>query len=247
MAAATNASLWPCCVFKSGGTHAHHIQLEGGCSPPLAFLSPKLHLMTYLVADDHVKLRHWLRHYLVRLGVWANHTRIVLRMRRSASGRALNATLAAAAEFGVPPSNMLRQHSPPSDTIKMALMNAHLASLADSDWHIYADVDEHFDYPCELQHPPHVFNCVMGKMWDQLSDSGAIAALTDEPDITEQYPRQCRIRARFPHMMPDKVIMVHKLGGLHSRLPNPPPHSRLSYSTHSTHRINGTCLGMMNG
>ena len=94
--------------------------------------------MTYCIADDRLKLKHWLRHYIGRLGVWANHTRIVLRMRLSASEAEVNATVAVAIAAGVPASNILRQHSPPSDAIKIALMNAHITSIADHEWHIYA-------------------------------------------------------------------------------------------------------------
>ena len=166
--------------------------------------------MTYLVSDDNLKLQHWLKHYIHNLGVWANQTRVILRMRPSASLVAANATIAVAVAAGVLPENIRQQHSPPSDAVKIALMNEHITSLDDEAWHIYADVDELFDYPCELlDERPGFFTCVVGKMWDQLSATFELRELKAEPDLTEQFPLQCRIRDHFPQMMPDKARACH--------------------------------------
>ena len=77
--------------------HGYHPNNASACAPSLTFLASRLYLFTYLLADDSQKLRHFLRHYHTRLGVWPNHTRVALRMRASAGEVLVNATLAVAA------------------------------------------------------------------------------------------------------------------------------------------------------
>ena len=51
-----------------------------------------------------------------------------------------------------------------SDALKLALINAKMDTLPAGSWFIYADVDEHFDYPCGIGHywkPP---SCSLAKM-----------------------------------------------------------------------------------
>ena len=125
------AAAYPCCVvggMTRDARHGYHPENASACVPSLSFLANRLHLLTYLVADDYMKLRHFLQHYHAHLGVWPNHTRVALRMRASAGEALVNATLAVAAESGVPHANVRLVHAAPSDTVKIALMNEHMCA-----------------------------------------------------------------------------------------------------------------------
>ena len=77
---------------------------------------------------------------------------------------------------GVPKSHVRVIRSPPSDALKVDLINSLVNSLPRKrSWFIYADVDELFDYPCGQnlrQHP-----CVAGSMWDQMAANGNISEM----------------------------------------------------------------------
>ena len=99
----------------------------------------------------------------------------------------------------MPRANVRLVYSPPSDALKLQLINSLISSLPSLHWFIYADVDELFDYPCpttagrELWRHP----CLAGSMVDQMAADGGVAALTDKPhDLTRQYPLQCTHRGR---------------------------------------------------
>lgn len=202
----------PCCVIHGSTKMARHAY-SPGCRPALEFLAPRLHLFSFILADDSDMLRHFLRHYH-RLGVLPTHTRVAIRARRSATRASTDATLTVLREAGVPDANVRMIHSPPSDSLKIQLMNEHLKSLGTNDWSIYADVDELFDYPCELQGAVKRNKfCFAGTMWDQLAANGNITELTPEPDLAAQYPLQCRIRATVvPRVQMSKVIL-HRVYG----------------------------------
>lgn len=128
----SGGAAYPCCVvggMTRDARHGYHPNNSTStCVPSLAFLASRLHLFTYLLADDYLKLGHFLRHYHTRLGVWPNHTRIALRMRASAGEALLNATLAVAAAAGVPHANVRLVHASPSDAVKIALINEQLCA-----------------------------------------------------------------------------------------------------------------------
>ena len=182
-------------------------------------------------------LLHFLRHYH-RLGVWPSHTSVAIRARRSASLAATNATLRVLQQAGVPGSNVRMIHAPPSDTLKIQLMNEHLMRLGSADWSIYADVDELFDYPCELQGAvTRNKYCFAGAMWDQLAADGNITEVAESPDLAVQYPLQCRIRATVvPRLQISKVIL-HRVYG-NARADAPPDDSAL-VRFRTTHSIVG--------
>ena len=180
-------------------------------------------------------LLHFLRHYH-RLGVWPSHTSVAIRARRSASLAATNATLRVLQQAGVPDSNVRMIHAPPSDTLKIQLMNEHLESLPSTAWSIYADVDELFDYPCELQGAVvRKKLCFSGTMLDQLSASGNITEMQETPDLAAQYPLQCRIRSTVvPHVQANKVILHRVYGNAGFKGGAVSPHLLVRFrSTHS--------------
>lgn len=226
----------PCCVLHGNTKGAQHVidsRHPGGCPvQALASYASRLSLLTFLLPEDAPRLRHWLRHYVHHLGVHANRTFVAVRLRRGTANESLDATRAAMVEFGVPVANLQQHRAPPSDALKLAVMNAHINSLPAAHWHVYADVDELHDYPCGLRLGSKS-TCVTGTMWDQMASNGNITALTDEPSLEMQYPLQCRVRASVPHMWPTKYSLVRVDGGTSSSS------SRLSYLT--THVLNGTC------
>ena len=203
----------PCCVVSASTKRARHAYMPG-CSPVLKFLAARLHLFSFILSDDSIMLSHFLRHYH-RLGVSASHTRVAIRARRSGNPAALNDTLSALDRAGVPRDNVRVVHSAPSDALKIQLMNEQIKSLALDDWFIYADVDELFDYPCEL-HGAIERNkfCFAGLMWDQMAANGRITEMRATPDVGLQYPLQCRIRATLGRHLKTTKVILHRVSTL---------------------------------
>ena len=226
----------PCCVVHGSTKLARHAY-SPNCRPALHFLAPRLYLFSFILADDSAMLLHFLRHYH-RLGVWPSHTSVAIRARRSASQAATNATLQVLRQAGVPDSNVRMVLAPPSDAVKIQLTNEHLARLGSADWSIYADVDELFDYPCELQGAVRRNKyCFAGAMWDQLAADGNITEMAASPDLAEQYPLQCRIRATMvPRLQISKVILHRVYGNAHA---DAPPSMEALVRFRTTHSIIG--------
>ena len=174
--------------------------------PILKFLAPRLFLSSYLLSSDAIQLRHFLAHYN-KLGIRLNHVSLTIRLLRLSrftskliplgSHSSLNETLEVARAAGVPEQNVRIATEPASDVRKLAIINEHLARLAPNDWFIYADIDELFDYPCDLREITAVRSSVAGKMCDQMAIGAGIPMLRDEPDIALQFPIQCHIRQRL--------------------------------------------------
>ena len=97
---------------------------------------------------------------------------------RGESSNTLLECLAVLAEARVPAHNVQRIHAAQSDSVKMAVMNERVGSLPPGHWHVYADVDELIDYPCNLQalvgSRLHPIRCLVGTMWDQVSPARSI-------------------------------------------------------------------------
>ena len=207
--------------------HAYH----DGCVPVLRFLADRLYLFSFILSDDTLMLRHFVAHYK-RLGVLPAHMSVAVRARQSTTVAAANATLDAIRAAGVPSENLQIVHAPPSDSLKIELMNRHIASLPLSAWAIYADVDELFDYPCELQGAVERLRvCYLGTMWDQMAITGNITELMEAPDLAVQYPLQCRIRASIPGQQHTKVILHRALG--QNRNPQPGDQRNRFRTTHA--------------
>ena len=204
----------PCCVVHGSTKSARHAA-SPGCQPALQFLAAQLHLFSFILSDDSVMLGHFLSHYH-RLGVRPSHTHVAIRMRRSGGVGPLEATRAALRHANVPDANVRVLHTAPSDELKIRLINERIDAVPASSWFVYADVDELFDYPCELQGAvARSKACFAGAMWDQLASTGGVTTmLAGAPDVTEQYPLQCRIRATaVPHLQTTKVILHRVLSG----------------------------------
>jgi len=193
----------PCCVGK------HERAASTRCST-LAFLAQQLFLFTFLLSDDAKMLHHFLRHYH-RLGVLPTHTGAVVRVREGSSAASLTATLGVLQAAGVLRERVRVIDQPPSDELKLRLINKHISSLPPDAFVIYGDVDELFEYPCALEKlvRKQRFTCLSGGMCDQMAASGNISELQYEPDVALQYPLACRIRQRYfsNHMVYHKTIL----------------------------------------
>ena len=204
VATTSEQSSLACCVGRhSGGVKS--------CSP-LEFLAPQLYLYSFLLSDDAVMLHHWIRHYL-RLGVLPTNTAVTIRVREGASRKDLLETIAVLKKARVPRESIRILNRPPSDDLKMRAINRHLASLPTDAWAIYADVDELFDYPCDMSRIKRKKTvCLTGGMCDQMAFNGNISELQYEPDVSHQFPLSCRVRQRYfsSHMKYFKTIL-HKV------------------------------------
>ena len=85
-----------------------------------------------------------------------------------------------------------------SDRLMIHTLNLHVTTLPKSHWLIHANVDEFFDFPCDIMQ-----RIALGQqlfcmcMRDQMASTGRVSPLALEPSIQEQYPLGCYIR---PHL-----------------------------------------------
>ena len=217
------------CVLGAATQRRSLARMRPDAPPVLQSIAHNTHAFSFILADDALMLRHWLRHYL-RIGILPSHVHIAIRMRRSASAAALAETRQALDAANVPSANVELIHSPPSDDLKLTLINRQMDSLPKGSWFIYADVDEHFDYFCGIR-PQAMRSCITGIMYDQLARNGNISEATDEPHLTDQYPLMCQIRAIvLPRMKNYKTILVN-VGGKGHRVRR----------FRNTHSVNDSC------
>ena len=230
-----------CCVEHGATKRAAHKQVATAeCTPQLRFLADRLFLFSFILADDADMLWHWLRHYH-GLGVRPTHTYVAVRARHSATEEQLQATLQALAAGGVPQQNLRVVRAPPSDSLKLELINQRIAALPAGSWFVYADVDELFDYPCSLEVFTRRSVCLLGVMWDQLAADGNITELAGAPDLSLQFPLQCRVRTTLArHMNPHKVIL-HRVDGRESGELH--RHRRIMFR--NTHAVNSSQCGVL--
>ena len=196
------------CVVSGNSKRGHHVSTN--VQPKLTEVNSSLYLFSLLLPVDSLMLRHWLRHYH-GLGVRPNHTFIAIRLDPGRlQDAALNATLSTLRAAGVPIANVRTLHSPPSDDLKKNEMNAMMRSLPKDSWFIYADVDELFDYPCNINKMNlEKFKCIYGVMWDQAAANGNISEAQESSSLMEQFPFQCRLRSHLtPRLMIAKTIIV---------------------------------------
>lgn len=192
---------------------------EAPSSPPLAFLAPRLHLATFVLASNHIELGHFLRHYIGKVGAWANQTTVFVRVDRLRQGdRELNITLDILRERGVGDVRVIT--APSSDAMRFRYINERIAQAAAADssaWFIYADVDEFFSFPGACAMREHIEQmetpgstsslCFRATMCDMLANNLGIPPLSNATDIEEQYPFGCRVRQLIGRFNPTKIAL----------------------------------------
>ena len=181
-----------------------------GCT--LHFMRERLYLYSWFAATEHVLLSHWLRHYIVGLGVLPNHTSILLHagdgwLAASASANGANSAIrqrtaehvessrAVLVHFGV--SSTRVDHERYMDSRRYADIRAHLMTLPIDAWAIYADSDEFFSFPCRMPKILPFSEYYCGFMMDRLAADGTFPPLRAHPDISVQYSQHCALRQQY--------------------------------------------------
>ena len=157
---------------------------------------PRVHLWAMVSVSQHELLRHWLAHY-ARLGIdLRRRATLVLQQPRGAeAAAAADATRAVLAEHGVANVSVVGTYT---TVLKKQLVNAHLAELPARALLVYADVDEFFEYPCDVvrtltaRDAPVRATCAT--MVDRLGAGATLAALQPSPAIEEQFSLCAEIR-----------------------------------------------------
>jgi len=167
-------------------------------------------------------LAHWLDYYFDVIGVWPNHTSVILHedFAPSASVVAAVAVLSAVGVTGtlVPgaPANVL-------EGIKLKRLNVHLSMLPENAWLIFADVDEFFVYPCDVLARIGKRDAACGFMTDRIAvDARSLPPVRAAPALAEQYPRCVKIRGygRAPIAgNPLKLVLLRARTGKLAQIP----------------------------
>ena len=212
------ALAWP--SFLSGGvvptTNRALFGAAADCEAPLAFLAPRLHLISFATGDDLLMVRHFVSHYS-RLGVTPGHMRFFVFGSGSGSGGGEAVVRYLHAHGAVQSRLMTTRYN---DTYKLSLINSLLRALPEDAWAATPDVDELYHYPCASL--PRLIeqgiDLFCGYMEDMLADSGGLERLRAQPDIQAQYPHRCRVRAFLKHFTTYKVVLARvrppALGGV---------------------------------
>lgn len=201
------------CVVSGNSKRIRHIARVN--PPELAEVANILYLYSFLLPVDALMLHHWLAHYH-SLGVRPDHTNVAIRLDVDVAYQAdLNATLQVLTDAGVPRSNVRLFYSAPSDDLKMQYINTAMNTLPKDSWFIYADVDEHFDYQCNINKANlEKYKCILGAMWDQAAANGNMSEAHESPSLMDQFPHQCRLRTYLtPRLMMYKTIITTTGGG----------------------------------
>ena len=218
------------CVLHGNTKHPH--QVPKVTQPNLAQAADRLYLFGFVLPVDSLMLRHWLRHYH-SLGVRPNQTSMAIRVDEGTNHQpALDATLHVLDSMGVPRENIEILRAAPSDDLKIASINKAMDAAPIDSFFIYADVDELFDYPCNIS--PHnlaKYKCMTGLMVDQMASNGNISDALESPSLVDQFPMQCKVRFYLqPRSIFYKTIIV-TTGG--SKFP------KRRFRT--THAVNSSC------
>lgn len=197
------------CVLHGNSKHPTQTRTER--QPRIAELTNELYLFTFILTGDGLMLRHWLQHYH-RLGVRPNQTSLAIRLERGETASDAAEILSVLAAKGVPHANVRMISEAPSDHLKVATINKAIDLLPPKSYFIYADVDEHFDYPCQRPRES-IPGCMLGVMIDQLAGNGNISRARETPTLEQQYPLQCRIRSRLNVRSNYLKTIIFNIGG----------------------------------
>ncbi|KAL1527453.1 hypothetical protein AB1Y20_016118 [Prymnesium parvum] len=187
--------------------------MSGGGSPSarcasrhctLHAISEKLFLWSMVSSDTPVMLGHFLRHY-ERAGLRVStHAAFVVHAPR-------NDTSLCAAVLRVLAAHHVRSveivdsyHS----NVKRARVNAHIHTLPADSWLIYADVDELFHFPCQLDH-----ECYSAQLVDRLPRLPVVRAMLSDGDPSEQFPLCAGVRQRLTGLTTKFVLFRVRSNG----------------------------------
>jgi hypothetical protein len=124
-----------------------------GCG--LHALRSALYLCTFLASSAEsaaLMLGHWLRHYIVGLGVVPSHLHVVLFRSTRADDGSVDEIFSLLKRYDVAPHTQVRLLNGMryTDALKLESINTWLSTLPQDAWAVYADSDEFFAFPCGL-------------------------------------------------------------------------------------------------
>ena len=184
---------------------------------PLAPWSEQLYLWSLVSSRSHALLRHWLRHYRLQGIRLESNAELII----EGSGEELLYTQKALHQEGVSQYTVysdLRNTSMIVNGVSIVGVNAWLrAGVNDflsrsppNAWLIWADVDEFFTWPCDIQlhlgTGHHVAVC--GKMQDRVSANWELAKVALNQNITTQFPLCARIRRDITNGLAIKITLL---------------------------------------
>ena len=191
-------------------THRHHADAKAEASRgvadelgaracrPLAYRGgggARVHLWAMVSVVQNDLLQHFLQHY-ADLGIdLARRATFVLHV-TPASEATANTTRAVMAAHGVDVHQSVTVVGKYTTVYKKQLVNTHLASLPSDALLVYPDVDEFFEYPCDVLNTlatgRHHATCAT--MVDRLSSEATLATLRPSPAIERQLTMCAEVR-----------------------------------------------------
>jgi len=180
----------------------------------------RVHLFSVVSALSHQLLPDFLRHYK-SLGVpLGTNARIVLHVSRSCTESDVHAAEESLARGGLPPSawekvtDAVFARSFDGGGPKALMLNRFITALPAGHFVIFADVDEHYVYPCEvaawMDDPSSRLRVQCGVMRDRAAADYRLSAVDPSQPLSEQYSLCADIRMRlheFDEALP-RVNMV---------------------------------------
>ena len=200
---------------------------------PLLFLRESLYLISFLSVTEKMLTPHFLRHYTSRVGIKAEHIRLLLHLPCRSCHNRTATFLKGLAEY---PIHIHSRHDQPdaggrldalvgkpqraarlrvrlvnvtySERLRLDLINAEIARLPRDAWVIVADVDEFFQFPCslELMMRTRRDELYCAEMQDRLAMSGQITPIAAYPSLEEQYPLACYLRQHYWQHVPQPPL-----------------------------------------
>lgn len=86
------------------------------------------------------------------------------------------------------------------------------AGATETDWVVYADLDEFYSYPSHLRDiiedlESEKTHAVRGEILDRVSENGELTAIQPNPDLGTQYPLGCKVTGPLCHGGTSKIML----------------------------------------
>ena len=175
--------------------HSRWRAVSNRTSCPLTPISHLLELASFMGSDQSLLAMHFVRHYHRHVGVPLMRMRFWVHGSPNATGVTQEAVATLVAE-GVDARNITVETGRWSDKMMLQAINLHISTLPKSHYLIYANIDEFYYYPCDLQ-----LRIAAGQqlfclcMQDRMAANGKVTAIAKAPAIELQYPHACYVRS----------------------------------------------------
>eukprot|EP00971_Amphidinium_carterae_P175358 3476083-Amphidinium_carterae.1 len=151
-------------------------------------VSIEVRLFTMVRVTDTLLLEHFLKHYH-SLGVQLDrHARFVLQ-EGDAPPSASSKIQRILGRYNIANYVFVQNYT---SHLKTQLINEYIITMHRDNFVLYPDIDEFFDFPCDLQERiARGIYTFWGRMADRLGPGFTIPTLKASPDIHEQFPISC--------------------------------------------------------